>query len=95
MEMVENYLSTSDFMYFKSANELFKKALKIDPEYSKAFFGKGHALKIKADKTSGNYDSALLYAERAIELGPEEMRGYGLKADILRATGKIDLAMAS
>jgi TolB-like protein/class 3 adenylate cyclase/Tfp pilus assembly protein PilF len=93
MDMADNFTYTHEEKYLESANVLFEKALVIDPDYALAIYGKGHVLKIKADRTSRNYDSAMIYADRAILLDPMNMEGYGLKASIYQAEGQSDLAI--
>jgi TolB-like protein/class 3 adenylate cyclase/Tfp pilus assembly protein PilF len=93
MDMADNFTYTLEEKYLESANVLFEKALVIDPDYALAMHGKGHVLKIKADRTSRNYDSAMIYADRAILLDPMNMEGYGLKANIYQAEGQSDLAI--
>jgi TolB-like protein/Tfp pilus assembly protein PilF len=93
MDMVDKFMYTNELKYLESANVLFEKALLIDPDYAWAFHGKGHALKMKADRTSRNYDSAMVYADKAILLDPKNMAGYGLKASIYAEQGQNDLAI--
>jgi TolB-like protein/Tfp pilus assembly protein PilF len=93
MDMVDNFTATREEKYLESANVLFEKALLIDPDYASAVYGKGHALKIKEDVTSRNYDSAMVFADRVILLDPTNMEGYGLKASIYQAKGQSDLAI--
>jgi adenylate cyclase len=93
MDMVDNFVATNHEKYLESANVLFEKSLMIDPDYASAVFGKGHSLKMKADKSSRNYDSAMVYADRAILLDPMNKDGYGLKASIYSEEWQNDLAI--
>jgi tetratricopeptide (TPR) repeat protein len=93
MDMADNFTVTGEEKYLESANLLFEKALLIDPDYASAVYGIGHALKMKADRTSRNYDSAMIYADRAILLDPANFEGFGLKASIYQAEGQSDLAI--
>jgi TolB-like protein/Tfp pilus assembly protein PilF len=93
MDMLDEYSRIKDHKYIGLANELFNKALSIDPEYSNAIYGKGHAHKMVADNTDGNYDSAMIYADRLILLAPVEDFGYALKGSIYAALDQADLAI--
>jgi len=77
MSMVSRSQSTGDQKYMESAHELLNQAMVIDPDYAKVYSGKGHAFAMALD-----YDSALYYADRTIELNPGDWRGYGLKGNI-------------
>jgi len=81
-------IQTRQDKHAKAAHDLFDKALEIDPNYLLAIVGKGDTF-----NAEGNYDSALVYAERAIGIDPEFNRSYGLKGHYYSFTGKSDLAI--
>jgi len=82
------YWKTLDDKHLRSANDLLDEALKIDTDYLEAINGKGLVFVAKQ-----NYDSAIIYAERAITIDPELPDGYGLKGECFFCQGKYDLAI--
>lgn len=77
MEMQNNYLASLDKSFLESAQSFYNRALTIDHNYSGALYGKGYILLLMR-----KLDSAMYYAEKAIEFGPEDMYGYHLKGVI-------------
>jgi len=65
-QMLNNFWSTSDIKYLYSSLELFNKALENDSNFIRAIIGKGQFY-----LRQGDYDSAFLYAEKALEMGTE------------------------
>jgi TolB-like protein len=93
MDMVDEYNRTRDDKYIALANELFDKALNIDPGYALAVYGKGHAHYMVAFYTNSSYDSVMIYADKAIQLDPECNGGYHLKGDCYNEIQKPDIAI--
>jgi len=72
-----NYWRTYEDKHLKASSDLYAQALQIDPKYLQAIVGKGDTF-----MAVRNYDSALIYAERAIVLDPEFNMAYGLMGDV-------------
>jgi len=81
------YLHLGDDDYSKTALDLFKRALQIDPDYLQAIVGIGQIF-----NASNNPDSAMIYANRGIDLDPNFNRSYGLKGYSYEMMGNPDLA---
>jgi TolB-like protein/class 3 adenylate cyclase/Tfp pilus assembly protein PilF len=70
----------------KAAHDLYNRALLEDPNYVLAITGKADLF-----HTERIHDSALIYAERAIEIDPDFNRGYASKALYYGFTGQDNL----
>ena len=68
----------------------YEKALELDPNLAKAYYGLGGAFTDKKDA-----DKAVTYYRRALQLDPEFTSAYYNLANILREAGQPDEALAS
>lgn len=87
------------YNYTKEENEksieLFKKALKVDSNYSLAYSGLADAYSQKVAKywePDSWIDSALILSKKAIELNPNLAEGYKSLASVYQAKEENDLA---
>jgi len=89
-QMLSNYWSTADRKYLYSSLVLFNKALDNDPNFIRAIIGKGTFY-----LNQGNYDSAFLYAKKALELDTEISDSHVLMGQCKSAIGETDEAISS
>jgi len=82
------FWETRENQHQQRASILYDQALKIDPQYLDAIHGKGNMFQAQL-----KLDSALIYANRLIDLAPELNIGYGLKAEVYFMKGQFDLAI--
>jgi TolB-like protein/Tfp pilus assembly protein PilF len=68
--MVDKWYDTSDSLYLRLAQNLYNRALAVDPEYLGAFSGKSRIYRLV-----GKYDSARICAEKIMEIDPESPDG--------------------
>jgi TolB-like protein/TPR repeat protein len=87
ISLVDDFLATRDREYLDSAHNIFDRAIKIDPNFGRAYWGKGHAFAM-----NDQFDSALVYAEKINDLDPEDPDGYYLMGQVYNRTDKNDLA---
>ena len=80
------HLVTNNEENAKAAHHHYNQALRIDPDYVLAITGKADLLHV-----DGNPDSALIYAEKAIQLEPNFNRGYASKGYHYLNKGQVDL----
>jgi len=86
-EMLRMFWRTLDDSYLETTLQLFRKALKLDSNLGSAISGVGTVY-----FTRGGYDSALYYANKAIEVNPNEPEGYYLKGECYRFMGDAEEA---
>jgi TolB-like protein/Tfp pilus assembly protein PilF len=87
VSLVDDFLATRDLKYLESAHNIFDRAIAIDPNYGRAYWGKGHAFAM-----NDQFDSAMLYAKKINDLDPKDPNGYYLKGQVYNRMGKNDLA---
>jgi tetratricopeptide (TPR) repeat protein len=80
------HLSSQEKEDAKAAHDLYNQALQLDPDYLLAITGKADLFNVEQI-----HDSALIYAERAIQIDPNFNRGYASKAFYYQFTGQADL----
>jgi len=76
-DMIEKWRDMRERQYLKVAMNLLNQALKIDPGYSDALSSKGWV-----HLEGGEYDSALYYFNKTIELYPDNFFPYGGKGSL-------------
>jgi TolB-like protein/tetratricopeptide (TPR) repeat protein len=82
------YWRTLDKKHLENAHILFDKTLRIDPTYLMAIIGKGATF-----MAGQNYDSALVYAKRALVIEPDAPNPYGLLGECYFFMGQSNLAI--
>ena len=79
---IYKYWDTRDAKPLKLARKLIDIALEIDPQYEDAI-----AAKSSVFIAERNYDSALVYAKKVLEIDPESGNGLAAMGDYYRFTG--------
>ena len=82
-QMLSDFWMTFDVKYLNLSMELYKKALENDPDFTRAILGKARIF-----LRNENYDSALLYIEKAQKIDPEFPDGYFLKGSYYGSQGQ-------
>jgi tetratricopeptide (TPR) repeat protein len=82
--------SSDELKDYHRAIDHYTRATSIDPLYREAYY---HLSSVY--ERAGDYDNAILTAEKYISLAPDEPNPYDTKADIYARSGKIDLAIES
>jgi TolB-like protein/Tfp pilus assembly protein PilF len=77
-----------------SAAMYFQGALKLDPQYGLAYAGLARAYQERSRRAGMEawYDSAVVAAQRAVELAPREERAHAALGYVLRAGGRLSEA---
>jgi tetratricopeptide (TPR) repeat protein len=85
---IMEYWKTVDNKHLEIAHILLDNALRIDPEYLGAILGKGTTF-----MAGQNYDSALVYAKRALIIKPDAPWAYNLLGECYFFMRQSDLAI--
>lgn len=72
----------------EQAMPLLNKAIELDPEYSRAYYGRGHA-----QIANGNQKEAIADFTQAIRYDPNNGEAYKYRARLLVETGEVDEAL--
>jgi tetratricopeptide (TPR) repeat protein len=75
---------------YKEAIDVYDQAIKLDPEFAKAWIGKGLDLNML-----NNYDDAIDCLNKAIELDPHDIDAWRWKGTVLRNAGKYGEAIVA
>jgi TolB-like protein/AraC-like DNA-binding protein len=85
--LIGDFSATRDKKYLDSAHKILDRAIAIDQKYERPLHGKGHAFSM-----NNQFDSALIYAGKILDLNPETPLGYALKGGVYDRMGKKHLA---